>query len=268
MRLVLLRRGLLAGAALLAACATTRVSDQKLAQLPVDERAQIVTAQQSINVAQQNLAAAKVANEQARRFRKVAHDEIAAANSRLSAARTSIDLSRQSRDSAALANAQHNEDLARQQLLVARAKSDYADRLIELREARVDEGEAQVAAARADVELQKAQRLLAHELDPGVEVNRLERDRQDAQERLAERRAKVAALQGEAAQLKMAWDDRRDEARTASRSDVRDVPPPLAPAPLPMPNDPRGEVNDTPSAPANPSPAQEEPSGPEIAPAP
>jgi hypothetical protein len=265
---LLLRRGLLAGAMLFAACAHNGVSDQRVAQLPVDERAQLVTAQQSINVADQNLAAAKLARDQARQFRKVARDEIAAANARLGAARTSGDLSRQSRDQTGLADAQHNEDLARQQLVVARAKADYADRLIELREARVDEGEAQRNAVRADVELQKARRLLAHDLDPGIDVRRLEQDQRDTQERLAELRARVAALQGEVAQLKMAWDDRRDEARTASRGEPRELSAPRAPAPLPMPGDRRGDITDTPAAPEVPAPAQEEPSAPPIAPAP
>jgi hypothetical protein len=260
-----LRRGLLAGAALaMAACAATGVSEQRVARLPQDERAQIVTAQQSIAVAKQNLASAQLSRDQARQFRKVARDEVAAARSRLQAAHGSIDLSRQTRDHAGLRDAQHNEDVARTQLVIARAKADYADRLIELREARVDAADAEVAATRADVELQKANLLVRNDVDPGVDVRRLETARQDAQERLADRRARVATVQGEVEQLKVAWDDRRGEARTASRGETLELGAPVAPAPLPMP--PRGDVNDTPGAPELPASQQAPPNN--IAPAP
>ena len=84
---------------------------------------------------------------------------------------------------------------------------------------------------------------------------KLEARRQDAQERLAEARGHVAELEGETAQLKTAWDDRRNQSRnTASRGPGLMPPPPPAPMPLPPPRNhwrtaPRGDVNDTPSAP-------------------
>jgi hypothetical protein len=259
-----LRRGLLAGAMLMAACASTGVTDQRVAQLPADDRAQIVTAQQSIAVARQNLATAQLSRDQARQFRKVARDEVAAAKSRLQAAHGSMELSRQTRDEVGLRDSTHNEEVASTQLVVARAKADYADRLIELREARVDAADAEITATRTDVELQKANHLLRNNLEPGVDVRRLEAAHQDAQERLADRRARVAAIQGDVEQLKVAWDDRRGEARTASRGDTRDVGAPVPARPLPMP--PRGDVNDTPGAPELPSGQQEPPNN--IAPAP
>ena len=55
-------------------------------------------------------------------------------------------------------------------------------------------------------------------------------------------------------QLRTAWDDRRREFNTASRGDVRDLHAPPPPSEVKMPafkNDPRGDVNDTPGAPAN-----------------
>ena len=90
-----------------------------------------------------------------------------------------------------------------------------------------------------------------------VDAGKLEAQRQDAQERLAESRAHVAELEGETAQLKTAWDDRRNEAsNTASRDELIVPPPPPAPMQMPLPlernrwrNAPRGDVNDTPAAP-------------------
>ena len=56
-----LGRGLLAGATMLAAFATTGVSDKQIGQLPVEDGQQLVTAPRSIDVAEQNLATARVA---------------------------------------------------------------------------------------------------------------------------------------------------------------------------------------------------------------
>jgi hypothetical protein len=250
---------------LLGACATTAsVPDKQVARLPADERAEIVTAQQSINLARQNVTATKVARDDARQFRKIAQNEVAAARSRLEAARTAIDLSRTSRDAAALRAAQRREDGARSELLVARAKAAYADRLIELRQASIDEADANLTAARADVELRKAQLLVRDGIDPGVDVRKLELAQKVAQERLAERRERVAQLQGNTALLKTEWDDRRREAHTASLGETHELRPPVSPVPLTMP---RGEVDDTPVVPEAQEQGQE-PRSSEIAPAP
>ncbi|MCU1282424.1 MAG: hypothetical protein JWM53_5970 [bacterium] len=250
-----LRQWLLACAIAMAGCATTGVSDRDVARLPVADRAQIITASKSIDIAQSNLEAAKVARDEARQFRKIAMNELDAAKSRLEAARTGVFLGKSSRDDRTLREASRNEDAAREQLIAARAKLDYADRLIELRDAKIDEAEANLNAAKADVEMTKLQLLQRNGIAVGADAKKLEARRQDAQERLAESRARVAQMEGDVAQLKTAWDDRRHEMNTASRGDVRGLSaPPPAPAEVPMPHmkwrdDPRGDVNDTPSAP-------------------
>ena len=66
----------------------------------------------------------------------------------------------------------------------------------------------------------------------------------------------MAELEGEAAQLKTAWDEQRSASRNTASRGAAIVPPP-PPAPVPMPpavhnhwrQEPRGDVNDTPSAP-------------------
>ncbi len=138
--------------------------------------------------------------------------------------------------------------------MAARAKLDYADRLVDLREAKISEAEAAFAAARTDDELTKVRIAQRNGMARDLDVNLYESRRQDAAERLAEERAKVADVEGETEQLKTAWDDRRHEMNhTASRGEL--VAPPAPPSELPMPptpkwrNDPRGDVNDTPGAP-------------------
>ena len=249
-----LRRWLLPCALALAGCATSGISDRDVARLPVADRTQIVTAQKSIDIAESNLETAKVARDEAKQFRKIAVSELDAARSHLEAARTGVDLGRTTRDDRALREASRNEDAARDQLVAARAKLDYADRLVELREAKINEAEADVNAARADVDRTKLTLLQRNGMAQNVDPRKLEAKRQDAQERLAESRAHVAELEGETAQLKTAWDDRRNEmSHTASRGTFIAPPPP--PAEVPMPSmrwrdQPRGDVNDTPAAPS------------------
>jgi hypothetical protein len=247
-----LRQSLLACALAAAGCATSGVSDKEVARLPVAERTQIITAHKSIDVAQSNLEAAKVARDEAKQFRKIALADLDAAKSRLEAARSSVDLTKSARDDRTLMDASRNEDRARDQVIAARAKVDYADRLIDVREAKINEAEANVNAAKADVEMTKLQMLQRNGMAGDVDPRTFEARRQDTQERLAEARARVAQLEGEAAQLKTAWDDRRHESnRTASRGEM--IAPPPAPAEVPMPrmqwrDAPRGGVNDTPAA--------------------
>jgi chromosome segregation ATPase len=249
-----LRQWLLAGAIAMAGCATTGgVSDNDVARLSVADRTQIITAHKSIDVAESNLDSAKVARDEAKQFRKIALSELDASKSRLEAARSSVDLGKSARDDRALREASRNEDAARDQLIASRAKLDYADRLVELREAKITEAEANLNAAKADVDMTKLQLVQRNGMAADVDAKKLEARRQDAQERLAEARAHVAQIEGETAQLKTAWDDRRNEVnRTASRGGMTAPPPP--PAEMPMPtmrwrDTPRGDVNDTPAAP-------------------
>jgi hypothetical protein len=236
-----LRQWLLAAAIAMTGCATAGVSDNDLARLPVAERTQILTANKSIDLAQSNLGAARVARDEAKQFRKIAISELDAAKGRLEAARSNVDLGKSSRDDQTLREASRNEDAARDQLIAARAKLDYADRLIELREMKVDEADANLTAAKADVEMTKLQLAQRNGIAAGVDPRKVEARRQDAQERLAEARARVAQTEGDVVQLKMSWDDRRHEMSTASRGEAS------APA-MKWRDDPRGDVNDTPSA--------------------
>jgi len=250
-----LRQWLLAGALALGGCATSGgVSDKDVARLPVAERTQIVTAHKSIDVAESNLEASKVARDEAKQFRKIALADLDAAKARLDAARSGVDLGKSARDDRTLREASRSEDAARDEVIAARAKVDYAERLVELREAKITEAEANVNAAKADVELTKLQLAQRNGMAGDIDAKKLEMRRQDAQERLAESRAHVAQIEGETAQLKTAWDDRRHESGlNATRSGTILAPPP-PPAEVPMPrmkwqDNPRGDVNDTPAAP-------------------
>jgi hypothetical protein len=244
----MMRRLLLVGALFTGACASTGVSDKEVARLPVQDRAQLVTAQRSVDIAKSNLEAARASRDDARQFRRISTSELAAARSRLEAARASVELGRRTRDDRAVRSAMIEEDAAKAQVVAVRAKVDYAERLIDLREAKIDEADAQLEAARADVDADKVHMLVRDGVPTTANPNRIEANRQEAQDRLAEQRARVAQLAGNAAALKSNWDDRRGEQHSASRGSYSDAPP-AAHRPLPWPQDDRGDVNDTPESP-------------------
>src|SRR5512144_2163846 len=106
-----MRQWLLAATVAAVGCATAgRVSEHDVARLPVEDRQQLMVAQRSIDVAQSNLASAKVGRDEARQFRKVAQNELDAAKSRLDAARAGVDLGKSSRDDVTLRDAGRHED--------------------------------------------------------------------------------------------------------------------------------------------------------------
>src|SRR5262245_58771447 len=114
------------------------IDDARTARLPEGDQRAIGSAQQNVDVAHANLAAAKVARDEAKQFQKIASRELVAAKSRLAASGT---------------------DLSQREVLAARAKQDYADRLVDLRDAQLDEQQAMVELARADREWTKYEAL-------------------------------------------------------------------------------------------------------------
>ena len=271
--LVVWRRWSLAGALAVAGgggCAAPGVSAKDVARLPVADRAQIRTAHQSIDVATTHLEAAKLGRGEAKQFRKIAARELDAASSRLEAASGAIDLARSARDDRALRDAWRQEDAARAELVSARAKLVYAERLVELRDAKSDEADANLTAARADVEMTKLRLVERHGVADPVAAGKLGSRWQHAQERLAQSRALVAQLEGDVARLEVAWNDCRHElniARADRSGQVAPLAPPAAGSAPPRRwrDDPRGEVNDTPAAPEQ---EESQPPPDQLAPAP
>jgi hypothetical protein len=187
----------------------TTVSDRRISRLPVSDRTAIKIAERSIDVAAENLEEARAARDDALRFRHIGESELAAAYSRL-------------------AEPGGEQGVARAQLRAARAKMDYANRLVELRQMQIDEADARLVAARSDVEMTKVKLLTRQNLASGLDTPRIAARNQRAQERLADSRARVARLQGEVSQLRTAWNDRPHAFETASRGAVRPAQAPAA----------------------------------------
>ena len=111
------------------------------------------------------------------------------------------------RDDRALREASRDEDAARDQLIAARAKLDYADRLVELREAKIARGARRnLNAAEADVELTKLQLAQRNGMAAASTPSsrRAARTRRSGSPSSAPTSRRSRARR---AQLKTAWDD-------------------------------------------------------------
>jgi hypothetical protein len=243
-----MRRWLLTGALIAGGCASTygtAVSDRDVARLPPQDQQAITAAQQQLPIASSNVESARLERDEARQFRAVALNERTAAQAQLEAARTAIVLAHSTRDADQLRAAVRSEDLARDGLIAARAKVDYADGLLALRDTRLDEANEALQLAHADVEYRKASLVVHDGIATDINLPRIVGRRDQAETRLAETRRRVATLVGEVQQLHVAWNDRRRELYTASR----DRSPPLLAPPPPRPSQP---LNPPPLSPPDP----------------
>src|SRR5690349_3025143 len=150
-----------------AACASTKsaeVKDDKLAQLPREDRQALIDQQRSVDTANANVDAAKVAAKQAHDFKDLVDNEVTAAKSKRDAAANSPAYDKRSQ-----ADANAKQLVANQEVAASEAKSEYADKLIEQREAEIDERRAEADLAQAKLERAKYETLQRRGLAEGVD---------------------------------------------------------------------------------------------------
>jgi hypothetical protein len=211
------------------------VPDERLTQLPPAARQAVIAEEQRVNIAQQNVVAARVALDEAQRFRDVTRSELRAANARLDAANKELALARSARTPPQhVERAEEAQRSAAMELAAARAKRDYAERLISLRSAQLDEVTSELAVARADAEMRKIQELARRGLATPSEVNRFAEVRARSQADLARNRRLVAELSTVLASARENWEARRREYNTAARAEPPALLPPPPPEQLPI----------------------------------
>jgi hypothetical protein len=137
--LVLIVLGALAGCA---GMKPATVDDARVARLPAEEKADLVARQQRVTTAESNVDAAKVAVNEAKQFRDMAKSEVDAAQARFDAAQKALSLGAQTRSERTLVAGRDAAEAAQAELSAAQAKKMFADRLVELRQAQVDEAQA------------------------------------------------------------------------------------------------------------------------------
>ena len=185
----------------------------------LSEREQIVTAHRSIDVAESNLDGAKVARDEAKHFRASPRSELEAAQVAAGGGAQRRRPRARRRVTIARFAASRIEDEARLALIVVarQARLRRSARRAARGQDRRSRGQPDGGARRRRAD-QGAHRAAQRRRRRRATSATVRGRRQDAAERLAESRAHVAELEGETAQLKTAWDDRRHEMnRVASR---------------------------------------------------
>ena len=208
-----------------------RVSDQALARATAADRQEIRAQQRRVSVAESNAAAARAGLDDALKFQDLAQRNVDAAKASLDAARSGRSLGQQARNVELIRAASSNEAVARRKLAAARAMDSYATQLTALRQARLDEAEAEANLARANVE---ATRLAVAERhgQPSDKAAAIRTRQDQAAERLADARLRVQEQATQAQALRDLWMERRQTAERASAVPMEAPPPPRE---LPMP---------------------------------
>lgn len=227
--------GAVSCAVLLGSCAMmtpSRVDDDRLVRLPEDSRAAILKREQAVNVATSNLRAIRTALEEAKRFEGIVNTEVSAATTLQDANERSIKLAEDASDKSSLANAQRAEELSRQRVAMREAKLEYARKLENLRRVQTDEAEAQLALAKAELELTQYQELHKHGMDAGLDGAAFMRTQEQAAARVAEHARQARELRAQVSERQNNWEALRREFDASSRKDgeqMIDAPPPPEP---------------------------------------
>lgn len=232
------RIGLIAGlsAFALAGCATTQrtqVDDTRVARLPTEARERLIDQQRAVDVAQSNLDASRAAWKDAEQFTEIVANERHAAEERLEAARKATALAAKSADHNLIENTRLTETAAGERLRAQQAKMQYAKDLVELRKAQVEEQEAQLAAAQAHWQLQRADALAVHGMATDLKRDTFVRAEAEAQQRVADEKQQVTTRRAITDASKTAWIQTRRQYDIAARR-TNDVPTeaPVPPEPL------------------------------------
>jgi hypothetical protein len=218
------------------ACASSKgaeVKDEQLSQLPHEDRQAIIDQERSVEVAKANADAARVAAKQADEFKVLVDDEVVTAKAQRDEAANAASYTNTKQAQNDIAA---RRELAAQQVTAAEAKSEYADKLIEVRQAEVEEREAEADLAQARYERVKYVTLQQRGMAKGIDRQAIEDSERQAEQKRAEAHQKVSLAQGYADVSKGNWDKSQAQYQSAAKAtgaDERPVQPPAAAKYLP-----------------------------------
>lgn len=247
--------GALASSLLMVGCArdAAKMDQAKLGRLPIEQKQEVFTAEHNVSVAQTNKAAAERAKDQAQLFMSMADEEVAAAKSRVNAAKNALDLAHRANSTSEINAANRAYDLANKQLIASVSKKEYANRLVDLRDAQIELADKQVDAAQADLAFLRANSLRANGIAPSQNEADLMRDRDEKMRELALQERNVATTQDTAERYRFAWEQNRQEYNVAARE--QPGLPPIKPPPSP-PRFPSEKTTPPEPLPSTPAPSQ------------
>jgi hypothetical protein len=199
-----------------------RVDDARLVRLPPEARQQLIDEEREVRVAETNLEAARVAEREAREFQAIVEKERSAAREFLEAAQKAQKLARQANDGSMAAGSTSDEAAARERLRAVDAKLEYAKQLASYRVAVVRQREAELDAARADLEVRKVSQLAAAGQADGLDTAEFDRAAANARRRADDAQVRAQSRRGDVEARRASW----QAARGTSTTGVDDAPPP------------------------------------------
>lgn len=213
-----------------AACASTKAAEVKndqLAQLPREDRQAIIDQERSVDTARANVDAARVAAKQSQEFKDLVDNEVTAAKAKRDAADNSVgyDSSKKSQNDLNAKRAVANQEVA-----AAEAKAEYADKLIDVREAEVEARQADADLAQAKLERAKYETLQRRGLAEGVDRQAILDSEANAEQKRASAQQKVEQLKGYADVSKANWDKAQSQYQESAKSTAADDRPVQPPA--------------------------------------
>jgi hypothetical protein len=193
------------------ACASgpPRVDEQRVVALPRQERQALIDEERNVDVAQANLVAARTSLDQAKLFQGLVEHEVDSAEANREAAEEALELARSSHDQTRIQEVEQKNALWERRLNAARTKADYAERLVELREAEMEERTAAVKLATVQFERTKYEKVKQRGMGGGLDGEDFMEAFQEAQEEHTERHAETEQLRDGVQASRTKWDQAR-----------------------------------------------------------
>lgn len=233
----------------LAGCAGSRsaaIPGDKVASLPAEAKSELTTLVQVVDTAKANVSAADVAHRDAQEFREAAQAELRSARSRVDAAESNVGVALAAGNPTLEREAQRGLDVAQRQHAAAKAKVEYADKLVDLRRAQCMESEALLSSTRSDLEVRKLRSLQQYGLAKDIDADTIFDAKRENERVLAERRQDTSRLSGEVAGLEESWRRQQRAYDMAARGGASPVRTPVAPPEMVPPQQPHDVSPGTP----------------------
>src|SRR5215471_17529068 len=190
-----------------AACASeksTHVDDKLISGLNEPDRQAIIESENNVNVARSNVTTLQSSVDEAKRFQSVAAHQLQAAQTNDAAANDANKLAEQKGGAMALVKAAQLKRRSTAELAAGKARKDFADRMVDLRNAQLDEAKAKVGAAQAEVEKTKMIKARGNGKDV-KNADAIEKASRQADDRVAQANQKSAQQQALADLARQTW---------------------------------------------------------------
>ena len=186
------------------------VTDEQVARMSMEQRQQILKVEKQIGVEESNVSGARAGVRDAETFVSSVDKELSAANTRLKAAKEVGEL--QQRGSQ-LSGSEVGRSLNEEQAAVeaARAKKDYADRLLALRQTELNKAQTDLNRVQKQVAVTKIRLAFQNGDVSRDDVQRVETELNDAQVEANRTELEVKTLTTEVDNLKQVWTAKQGE---------------------------------------------------------